>query len=39
MTSRMNKIVSKLGKVDFPSNFKKLLIRGVRTIGMVSGYT
>jgi hypothetical protein len=34
----MNRIVSKLGKVDLPSNFKKLSISGARTDGIVSGY-
>ena len=38
ITSLMNKMVSKLGKVDFPSNFKKLSIKGANTAGIVSGY-
>lgn len=38
ITSLINKIVSRLGKVDLPSNFKKLSIRGASTAGIVSGY-
>ena len=37
MTSRTKRIVSRLVKVDFPSNFKKDFIRGERTSGMVWG--
>jgi len=38
ITSLMNNMVSRLGNVYFPSNFKKLFINGASTVGIVSGY-
>jgi hypothetical protein len=38
MTSLINRIVSKLGNVALPSNFKKFSINGAKTAGIVSGY-